>query len=314
MLKWKKLIIHFNFKQGCKALEAGYQKHLDDGIIFNLIFAQTAQYMAPFAVYLGKKHKIPVVATEHYPPLRQMTTVWDMDEITNGLIINSLNQVDRLFTVSQYVSSVLYLLGVKNRMYNVGNMVDERLFIIKDGIRSEPFYVTFIGYNYFVKDPLTMFKAIAEIKKQGVKNIRFRLINSVNDFIELVNRFQVQDYVELLIQVPRPEMIKIITENTDLLVSTSICETFGLSMVEALLSGIPVVATNSGGPQDFLNAGNSIIIENMDYMGLTNAILKIKNKEITFDRNALRNSVINKFGTEAFTHRLVKQINEIAYL
>ena len=103
--------------------------------------------------------------------------------------------------------------------------------------------------------------------------------------------------------VPRNEIINIISEQTDVLVSTSTSETFGLSMLEALMCGVPVIATNSGGNQEFLTTSNSILIENKDYNALADAILKIKNGNILVNKQFLRESGLNKFGVKPFVER-----------
>ena len=310
-LNLKKKLIYHNFKIGCIAIEAAYLTFCQSDFVPDLIIAQTAQYMAPFTVFLGSKYNKPVVGYEHYPPLAQMTTVWEINDLTRPIIINALNKLNRLLAVSQYLSNVLYLNGVKIRIFNIGNLVNENHFKIKQRTTSDFFYITYIGYMNNLKDPITMLECIREIKKKNIKNIRFRLINGVNDFQPIVNEYQVQDMVDILTHVSRNEIIKFITEQTDVLVSTSVSETFGLAMAEALLSGVPVIATCSGGNMEFLNESNSIIIENKNIQKLVEAILAIKNRDVVFDRQLLRESVINKYGVSPFTYRFVKHINEV---
>lgn len=311
LLKFKKKVIDYNFKIGCKAIEEVYLTFCQSDFIPDLILAETAQFMAPFAVFLGLKYCKPVVGYEHYPPLSQMTTIWEINDLSRPIIIDSLNKLDLILSVSQYLTNVLFLNGVKIRVLNIGNMVNENHFIIRPKSPSDFFYVTYIGYLNHLKDPITMFECIREIKNIGEKKIRFRLINGVNDFLPLIKEYQVEDVVDNLTNVSRNEVIKFICKQTDVLVSTSTSETFGLVMIEALLSGVPVIATNSGGNQEFLTSLNSIMIENKNHNKLADAIIRIKNGDIIFDRQLLRESVINKFGVEPFTCRLKKHLDEV---
>jgi glycosyltransferase involved in cell wall biosynthesis len=88
------------------------------------------------------------------------------------------------------------------------------------------------------------------------------------------------------------------------LVSTSIAETFGVAQCEAMMCGVPVIATANGGIDDFISNENGIKIPIQDYEALADAIMKIKNREIVFDKNVVRNSVLNKYGSDAFSKRL----------
>ncbi len=307
----KNKVAIYNFETGCKAVDYGFLKHYKTDFMPDLIICETAQFMAPFAVYLGEKYKIPVVGYEHYPPFANMTTIWEINDFSRELIINSLNQLTLLFSTSQYLTNILYLIGVNSRISTIGNMVNENNFCIKPKMPSEFFYVTYVGYLNNLKDPITMFKCIKEIKKSNEEKIRFRIINGVNEFTKMIENFNIADIVENRIEVPRNDMIRIISQQTDVLVSTSTSETFGLTMVEALMSGVPVIATKSGGNQDFLTSKNSILIDNKDFKTLAESIIKIKNKKVVFNSQSLRHSVLYKYSMGAFTKNYSDQLNSI---
>lgn len=66
-----------------------------------------------------------------------------------------------------------------------------------------------------------------------------------------------------------------------------------------------MVATDNGGINDFISDKNGIKVPLWDAEAIANSILKIKNGEIKFDKHEVRESVIKKFGTEAFKKRMI---------
>ena len=93
----------------------------------------------------------------------------------------------------------------------------------------------------------------------------------------------------------------------NLFVLPSRYETFGIVLIEAMASGIPVVATKCGGPEDIVNEKSGILTEVNDSVMMREAIIKIYSNYSEYNAGEIRDYVINKFGYEPF----LKQINLI---
>ena len=93
--------------------------------------------------------------------------------------------------------------------------------------------------------------------------------------------------------------------HSDLLVSCSVHETFGLVIAEAMACGLPVVATNSGGPADLINNNNGKLIPIRDETSLVQSILEIKAHKLTYDSRLIRNDIQAYCGEEAFTRKIL---------
>ncbi|MDH5299910.1 MAG: glycosyltransferase [Gammaproteobacteria bacterium] len=59
-------------------------------------------------------------------------------------------------------------------------------------------------------------------------------------------------------------------------VNPALTEPFGLTLIEAAASGLPIVATEDGGPKDIIgNCGNGILIDPLDTLTISNALIRL---------------------------------------
>jgi len=62
-----------------------------------------------------------------------------------------------------------------------------------------------------------------------------------------------------------PELYRIAAESRGAFVNSAFNEPFGLTLIEAAASGLPVVTTDDGGPRDILNnLDNGILVDVID--------------------------------------------------
>lgn len=89
-----------------------------------------------------------------------------------------------------------------------------------------------------------------------------------------------------------PELFRIAARTQGVFVNSAFTEPFGLTLIEAAASGLPIVATNDGGPRDILqNCQNGILIDVNSPKKMSNAIKKILvDKELwkTYSHNGIK--------------------------
>ena len=112
----------------------------------------------------------------------------------------------------------------------------------------------FVGTITDRKDPILLREAA-----RLLPDFRFRFVGSSSDRPYL-KRFlaDMPPNCEYLGTLPSKRDVLNLMRESDLLVSTSNHENFGVAIAEALTCGRPVVWTDSGGPRDFLNESNSV--------------------------------------------------------
>lgn len=73
-----------------------------------------------------------------------------------------------------------------------------------------------------------------------------------------------------------PELYRIAAETGGVFVNAALTEPFGLTLIEAAACGLPVVATNDGGPRDIIkNCRNGILVDVSDSKNIASALTKL---------------------------------------
>lgn len=103
-----------------------------------------------------------------------------------------------------------------------------------------------------------------------------------------------------------------IYKNSDCFILPSSLETFGVVYVEAMAVGLPVIATRCGGPEDFVDSQNGILIDVDNLSQLKDAIVYMYHNHSKYNHQAIRNSVINKFSPEVVANKVLSVYNIVS--
>jgi len=113
-----------------------------------------------------------------------------------------------------------------------------------------------------------------------------------------------------------PELYRIAAETGGVFVNAALTEPFGLTLIEAAASGVPIVATDDGGPRDIIaNCKNGILVDVSDTKNISSAIKKIlQDKELwrEYSENGMKN--VRKYYTwEAHTKTYIDELEKILF-
>ena len=111
-----------------------------------------------------------------------------------------------------------------------------------------------------------------------------------------------------------PEFYRLAAQRKGLCVNPALSETFGLTLIEAAASGLPLVATDNGGPKDIVaNCRNGLLVDATQPSALGSAIkeaLSDPKRWADWSRNGIRR--IKDFYTwEAHVDRYLKAVQKI---
>lgn len=305
-----------NYYAQVKALSACLQKINNDGFSIDIIHAQATFPAGVLALYLHERFSIPFFITEHFGP-------FNVDFLHSQLwktkMINALEKANVVYCVSKFLRQQLLMQNVKCDPIVIGNFVDDRLFTINDKYnKTEIIRILHIAYYPgYIKDESTLFKALAIVRDKGY-DMQLTFVGggepkggfvSNNPFSLLVKEYGFERQAIIYGGASRGKISELM-KNCDMYVSSSISETFGISMCEAMLSGKPVVITENGGSSEYATPQNSVVVEIHNPEALANAIIDVHKNYSSFSPYFMRKTIVEKYGHENFRKLLVNSYNK----
>ncbi len=111
-----------------------------------------------------------------------------------------------------------------------------------------------------------------------------------------------------------PAIYRLAASSKGVFINPALTEPFGLTLLEAAASGLPIVATENGGPVDIIeNCKNGELVDPLDKSAMTKALLKLLQNKKTWSR-AARNGIkgVRKhYSWQAHAKSYLKKIEEL---
>ncbi|MFZ4771108.1 MAG: glycosyltransferase [Ferruginibacter sp.] len=293
----------------CEAYAMALQKFIDKGWKPDVIHAQSTLDAGIFAHYLSEKFNIPFVIIEH-----QVFLLHRYSGYHQQLVLAALAKANKVGVVSEHQKKMVLMNLSSCDPVVIWNLVDESRFRIKENKREKPFTVVSITYPTPIKDHITFFKAMKELSQSG-ENFRYIVIgnasfadisNGNSDVFKAYSKELGIDHLGTFIPYLNRDQIADQLAECDVFVSTSIAETFGVAAREAMMCGLPVVTTACGGIEDSITANTGVVVPIKDYKAIAAAILKIKNGQLAYDPQGIRDFVTKQCGKESFLKKMTQ--------
>lgn len=261
---------------------------------------------------IAEEYKIPYVLTEHYTSFREagesiFTPFTSMNEIKQVV-----KGASRRFGVSDHACKY-YKDIFESEFETVYNIIPDEV-VNTPAIRNstDDFNYTCIGNLQVRKGQALILDAFKTIHKE----LHHAKLVFVGDGVDknklktMVKEYELEGKVTFINNVPKNEIIKII-DRSKVIISASENETFGLTLAEALLRGKPVISTKSGGPEEFVNQKNGILIDKGDVKALAESMKKISVDYEKYNSVSIRNEAIGKFSGSIIGNVMINKYNEV---
>ncbi len=282
---------------------------------FDLIHSHFIFPDGVLAARLGARWGVPVVTTEH-----AMWSPWlDEEPAVKRQVLRALPAIRFVLPVSEALRrNIEEAAGPAARCRVVPNVLDDALFTPPAvNHRRDPDQLLFVGLTRQVKGLDLLVRALGLL---AAKRPALRLLVIGGAFYRGYQRDAdaVRRLVEELGLAPRitfageqdPAAVAEAMRRSALLVVPSRRETFSLVSVEAIASGMPVLATRCGGPEEIITPANGLLVPVEDAAALASGIEELLGRRDGFDPSAMHRDMAARFGTEAIGRRLAEVYTE----
>lgn len=224
-------------------------------------------WFGPLAIFKKWVFKIPFIYTLHGlpQPWLESSLLYKIAYTTERCLLPfGASRASAVVAVSNYVKEMLKKrYGIDSEVIYHG--IDADKFKPKNkaeskrrlGYKETDSIILFVGKLHPYKDPLTLIKAISMAVEKNA-NLHLVMIGDGELYTEVekeISKLNLSNHVRLFRRVDN-QTLEMLYDAVDVFVLTSVNEAFGMVLLEAMASGLPVIASDSGAcPEVIRNAG-----------------------------------------------------------
>lgn len=252
--------------------EKAFATYVDRFGMPDILHVHSMEPAGSFAVRVADRYGIPFVVTEHSSFFLRNELRSKRGENMKAIARRSYCNI----AVSQMFAAKLNKMTGSVWQY-IPNIVSDRfLFASLIDHGREPFRLVSVASLGRHKRMDVVIDAVAALRNRG-RNIALTIIGDGSERARLekmVGDLALTEVVEFAGRVALSDMPKAMGTG-DLLVSASDFETFGVTLIEGMALGMPVVATRSGGPDSIVTSEVGTLVPLGDPIALADAAAAI---------------------------------------
>lgn len=251
------------------SIKQAFKRLLTEGWRPDIIHAHVFSAGVP-AVILGKIYKMPVVITEHWTGFpRHILGRFDILKARFAM-----NRAKVILPVSKDLEKAIRSYGIKNKFEIVPNVVNTEIFyppLQKTNNKIKK--MLFVGLLTPQKGIPYLFQALAKLKYKRQDFILDIIGDGLNreEYEKLSKELGLERILKFYGLKTKLEIAEFMRK-CDFFVQPSLYETFGVTYIEAMACGKPIVATQLPVLQEKINKVIGILVSPKDVEALTEAI------------------------------------------
>lgn len=253
--------------------------------------------IAAVASWFKTKHHLPFIVTEHSSKIN--TDQPAKKTISYGKIAYAA--ADKIIAVSAHLAKRL------KQHFNVDGIVIHNI-VETETFKYEPKpheNFTFISVGSLI--PVKGFDILLEaFSRLELADTRLIIVGEGPERLKIISgidELNLQGKVLLAGRKTRSE-INDLMAHSDVFALASLRETFGVVYIEAMAAGLPVIATQCGGPEDFMNENTGILVPVDDVDELAKAMIYMHDNKSLFNSERISQQCRQLFSPETIAEQL----------
>jgi glycosyltransferase involved in cell wall biosynthesis len=296
-----------DFQTFARAARKGYRRVVAEWGTPDVIHAHVVLPAGWAALGLAKLHGIPIVLTEHSSPFSMHLET----ELSRRLARESLRGANQVVAISPALATQLREFEPELKIEVIGESVRTDFFVPANGAANG----STRGKTFFIAARLAeqkgleyLIKAVHLMVEKHVNGMRLVIGGDGPDrekLQQMVQTLGLERHCRFLGALSR-EQVREHMQNCDVFVLSSLHETFGVVVGEAMACGKPVISTRCGGPEFFVNEQNGVLVDVANSEALAAAMEDFIADRVSFDPQTVRTSIVNRFSPQAFVRNITK--------
>lgn len=279
----------------------------------DLILVHSVTWAGLAAERIHSKYNIPYLVAEH-----RSFFVWSTEAARRmvkpfyiPLFNHAYSSCEKLILVSESMKPGLLELipNIESRITVIPNMINGEYFTFPEKKRNEePFIFITAGRLAAVKGLDILLSAFKILTEKTGKRILLKILGRGEirkELEEQVVRSGLQEQVIFTGRVTRDQVIREMQE-ANCYVLASRYEAFGVVLIEALATGLPVIATRSGGPEYIVDESCGYLVEPDNVEELAEAMLTMMMEYERFKQEEIRKRTLLHYGSEVVAEKYVE--------
>jgi len=294
---------YYIFKNVAKKL---VKQYISENGVPDIIHAHSAIYGGVVAKEIARKLNIPFVITEHNSGFaRKVFANWQLE-----IAKNAFDCADSCITVSPNLGSLIskQMPGINIMWQWVPNVVADRFNINKNHKQKGAVRFLNLALMTRIKGQSDLLKAFRKVINSGANaELWFGGNGPEKAQLEIeVKSLGLEKHVRFLGMI-EPNKVPNLLNKIDIMVISSHYETFGVVAIEALIAGVPVVATRCGGPECIVEEGDGELVSPKNPDSLSRGMLKVMAKIDQFEPDKISKKATSRFSGNV----IAKQLTDI---
>lgn len=283
-----------------------------------LILAHSVTWAGYAAYLIKKKYGIPYAIVEH-----RSFFVWSSSEARQmvkpfhiPLFEKAFLNCEKLVLVSDSMRKGIESLvpDAMERSLVIPNMIRDELFLPPSAPRkADPFVFLWAGRLEYVKGLDLLLEAVRSLRDRTDKEFLVRLAGkgSLRKKLEQnAAAYGIEDRITFLGRLSRQEML-VEMQGANCFILPSRYEAFGVVLIEAMATGLPVIATRSGGPASIVDTESGLLVNPENSEELSLAMQQIMTNIGVYSSGEIRKQVLLRYGYRAVMERYKQLFHQV---